>query len=240
MAIAAWKRLEKTPGYQKKKRFVKRLIGQELRLTIDLPVPLVKDGGWWFTPQDLTSESIVYSLGVGDDIDFDLGIINQYDVEIFAFDPTPNSIDLLDSSKLPPRFHFHPWAVTASDGSLKFYPRLKKDGSKSDVMYTMIAEEETRGDVIEVPAYCLTTIVNKLDHKRIDLLKMDIEGAEYEVLDGLLDSPVKPTQLLVEFHHRFVDDGLQKTYDIIRKLRDADYKIIAISEVGREISFLRA
>ena len=240
MAIAAWKRIEKTPGYQKKKRFLKRLIGKELRLKIDLQVPVVKDGGWWFTPQDLNSGSVVYSLGVGDEIRFDLGIISQYDVEIFAFDPTPNSIDLLDSSKLPARFHFHPWAVAASDGSLKFYPRLKKDGSKSNVMFTMIPEEETKDDVIEVPAYCLKTIVEKLGHERIDLLKMDIEGAEYEVLDGLLASPVKPTQLLVEFHHRFVEDGLSRTYDVIERLQGAGYKIFAISEVGREISFLRA
>ena len=104
----------------------------------------------------------------------------------------------------------------------------------------MIAEEETKHDVIEVPAYCLSTIVEKLSHERIDLLKMDIEGAEYEVLDGLLASPVMPTQLLVEFHHRFVEDGLNKTYAIIEGLREAGYKIIAISEVGREISFLRA
>jgi FkbM family methyltransferase len=238
MAIAAWKRIEKTPGYQKKKRFLKRLVGKEIRLQIELQVPLVKDGGWWFTAANLNRESIVYSLGVGDEVDFDLAIIDKYDVEVFAFDPTPNSIDLLDSSKLPPRFHFHPWAVTAHDGSLKFYPRLKKDGTKSDVMFTMIAEEETKSDVIEVPAYCLTTIVEKLGHDRIDLLKMDIEGAEYEVLDGLLKSPVKPNQLLVEFHHRFVDDGIEKTYDIIGRLRQADYKVFAISEIGREISFL--
>jgi hypothetical protein len=32
MAIAAWKRIEKTPGYQRKKRFFKRLVGKELRL----------------------------------------------------------------------------------------------------------------------------------------------------------------------------------------------------------------
>ena len=68
---------------------------------------------------------------------------------------------------------------------------------------------------------------------------MDIEGAEYEVLDGLLDSPVKPQQLLVEFHHRFVPDGLQRTYDVIDRLRAAGYRIIAISEIGREVSFLR-
>jgi hypothetical protein len=43
-------------------------------------------------------------------------------------------------------------------------------------------------------------------------MKMDIEGAEYEVLDGLLSSPIKPTQLLVEFHHRFPGIGLEKTF----------------------------
>ena len=68
---------------------------------------------------------------------------------------------------------------------------------------------------------------------------MDIEGAEYEVLEGLLDSPILPTQLLVEFHHRFVKDGLNRTYELIGKLRNAGYRIFAISEIGREVSFLR-
>lgn len=239
MAIAAWKRLEKTPGYQRKKRFLKRLVGKELRLRIEHEVPLVKEGGWWFTAENLGTESIVYSLGVGDEIDFDLAIIRDYGVTVHAFDPTPNSVHMLDGCELPDRFTFHPWAVTAEDGSLKFYPRLKKDGSKSDVMFTMVAEEATRDDAIEVPAFSLASIVDKLGHARIDLLKMDIEGAEYEVLDALLEAPVKPTQLLVEFHHRFPGIGLAKTADIIRRLREDGYRIIAVSEVGREVSFLR-
>ncbi len=239
MAIAAWKRLEKTPGYQRKKRFLKRLVGKELMLKTDINIPVIKDGGWWFTPQGLNSGSIVYSLGVGDDIDFDLSVIEKYGVKVHAFDPTPSSIDMLDGRDLPQRFEFHPWAVTATDGSLTFYPRLKKDGTKSDVMYTMIAEEETIDDAIEVAAYSLSTISEKLGHQKIDLMKMDIEGAEYEVLDGLLASPIRPTQLLVEFHHRFPGISLNKTADVIERLRAAGYRIFAISEIGREVSFLR-
>jgi FkbM family methyltransferase len=239
MAIAAWKRFEKTPGWQRKKRFLKRLTGKELRLKIDVDIPVIKEGGWWFTPEQFNEDTIVYSLGVGDEIDFDLSIIDKYGVEVFAFDPTPSSIDMLDASRLPGKFHFQPWAVTASDGSLKFYPRLKKDGTKSEVMFTMVPEEETKDDVIEVPAYSLSSITRKLGHKRIDILKMDIEGAEYEVLEGLLASPVQPTQLLVEFHHRFVENGMERTYDIIGRLRESGYRIFAISEIGREVSFLK-
>lgn len=239
MAIAAWKRFEKTPGWQRKKRFMKRLTGTELRLRNDISVPVVKKGGWWFHPDRLNDKSVVYSLGVGDEINFDLSLIETYGTEVFAFDPTPNSVHMLEESCLPNKFHFHPWAVTATDGSLKFYPRLKRDGTKSNIMFTMMPEQETKDDVIEVPAYSLASIVRKFGHNQIDLLKMDIEGAEYEVLEGLLDSPILPTQLLVEFHHRFVKDGLNRTYELIGKLRNAGYRIFAISEIGREVSFLR-
>jgi FkbM family methyltransferase len=240
MAIGAWKRFEKTPGWQRKKRFLKRLVGKELRLQTDINVPVIKDGGWWFSAEEFDSNTIVYSLGVGDEVDFDLSIIDKFGVQVFAFDPTPSSIQMLDVSQLPTQFHFYPWAVTATDGTLKFYPRLKKDGTRSDVMFTMIPEDSTKDSVIEVPAFSLATIAMKLGHDRIDVLKMDIEGAEYEVLDGLLESPIQPKQLLVEFHHRFVNNGLDKTYDIIRRLREAGYRIFAISEIGREISFIKS
>lgn len=239
MAIAAWKRFEKTPGWQRKKRFLKRLAGTELRLRIERDVPLVKKGGWWYTEQNLDKDSVVYSLGVGDEIDFDLSLISEVDCTVHAFDPTPSSIHMLSARQLPKKFHFYPWAVTALDGTLRFYPRLKKDGSKSDVMYTMVAEDETRADVIDVPAYSLASISEKLGHRHIDLMKMDIEGAEYEVLEGLLTAPVKPDQLLVEFHHRFPGIGLHRTYALIDRLREIGYQIIAVSEIGREVSFLR-
>jgi FkbM family methyltransferase len=239
MAIAAWKRIEKTPGYQRKKRFLKCLVGKELRLKTEIDVKSVKDGGWCFIPDDLSQDSIVYSLGVGDNIEFDLALIRKYGVEVHAFDPSPPSIDMLGDRDLPSQFHFHTWAVAAEDGSLTLYPCARKDGSKSDIMYTLIAGDASVDDPIEVPAFSLSSITTKLDHDRIDLLKMDIEGAEYEVLDGLLASDLKPTQLLVEFHHRFPGIGLEKTADLIKRLGHAGYKIFAISDIGREVSFLR-
>ena len=58
MAIAAWKRFEKTPQWQRKKRFLKRLVGKELRLHNDIDIPVIKDGGWWFSPEQFQENSI--------------------------------------------------------------------------------------------------------------------------------------------------------------------------------------
>jgi len=81
--------------------------------------------------------------------------------------------------------------------------------------------------------------MRKLGHESIDLMKMNIEGAEYEVLGNLLDSHIYPKQLIVEFHHRFPDIGLSKTKMIVESLKDSGYQLISISNSGRVLSFLR-
>lgn len=238
MAIAAWKRLERSPGYQRKKLFFKRLAGKELRLRPDIRTHAVKDGGWWFHPDTLDRDSIVYSLGIGEDVEFDLGLIDRFGCELHAFDPTPSTVDWIAKRDLPAGFHFHPWAVTARDGTLELYPRIRRDGTRSTGMYTLVPQDASTDEAIHVPAMSLGTIARQLGHDRVSLLKMDIEGAEYEVLDNLLDSAVKPIQLLVEFHHRFPGIGPERTEAMIRRLRDAGYSLFAIAETGRELSFL--
>jgi FkbM family methyltransferase len=213
-------------------------VGRELRLRPDVDLNAVKDGGWWFHPDLLGEDSIVWSLGIGEDVDFDLALIRRFNLSIDAFDPTPSTVEWLARRDMPSRFHYHPWAVTGHDGVLRMYPRVRKDGSTSTVMYTMVPEEASRDDAIVVPAFCMTSILAELGQHRIDLLKMDIEGAEYDVLDSLLESPVKPRQLLVEFHHRFAAVGLAKTGEMIARLRGCGYRIFAISETGREVSFI--
>lgn len=240
MAIAAWKRLEKSPGYQRKKLVLKRLVGKEPRLRTELDVPIIEEGGWRYHPDALGRDSVVYSLGIGKDTDFDQALMRRFGLRVHAFDPTPSTAEWLLEHPQGPGFHFHPWAVTAADGTLTLYPRMRKDGRKSSVMYTMVADGAAQADAIEVPAFSLGSIASRLGHGRLDLLKMDIEGAEYDVLDTLADLAVKPRQLLVEFHHRFAGIGPARTVEAVAALRRQGFALFAISDTGRELSFLRA
>ena len=98
-------------------------------------------------------------------------------------------------------------------------------------------EKEASGGT-EVPARTLRTIMKDLGHEQIDVLKMDIEGAEYGVLAGLLESTVRPVQILVEFHHRFSSLHKSQTLKAVKELREAGYALAHISSTGREFSFV--
>lgn len=234
---------EKTPfgksdGFRRFKLALKRLIGREPRLKTDLRVPLEGFGEWQLCTGLLDQGGIVYSLGVGEDIELDLALIELKNMEVHAFDPTPNSVEWLQGQNLPDGFHFHPWAVGREDGSMFFYPRLRRDGSRSQTMYTLVSESATEQGRIEVPVKSFGTITESLGHSRIDVFKMDIEGAEYEVLEGLLASSLRPRQLLIEFHHRHAGLDKAQTVAAVQALREEGYVLADISNTGREFTFL--
>jgi hypothetical protein len=172
MALAAWKRIEQSPAYHRNKLFLKRLIGKEPRLRSDLRVIVDYAGGWSYCPDMLGRDSIVYSLGVGKDIDFDEALIRQFGLHVHAFDPTPSAVDWIATQHNAANLHYYPWAVTAQDSMLRLYPRINRDGSKSTIMYSMVAAELSRDDAIEVLAVSLASIAGRLGHVRIDLLKI--------------------------------------------------------------------
>ena len=77
-----------------------------------------------------------------------------------------------------------------------------------------------------------------LGHKHIDVLKMDIEGSEYDVIENILNTNISINQILIEFHGRFYDNGILKTKECISKLSKNGFEIFAISDSFEEISFM--
>jgi hypothetical protein len=86
--------------------------------------------------------------------------------------------------------------------------------------------------------YRLSTIVKCLGTEKIDLLKIDVEGAEYDLLPDLIDSPTPIKQLMIEFHHRIGIESLATTIRYVNRLRDAGFQLFHVSETSSEFSFL--
>jgi FkbM family methyltransferase len=230
--------MKRQPWFWPAKLFIKRVSGRELWLKEDTEREVLDSDGWQYIPDLLGPHSIVYSLGVGDSIDLDIDLIHHYSLTVHAFDPTPYTEEWVSSLELPANFVFHPWAAAGKDGSLRLFRRVNTRGKKSVVMWTADDNAGDESDFIDAPAYTVRTMMEKLEHERVDLLKVDVEGAEYEILDSLGDIANLPTQLLVEFHNRFPSIGKQRTAASIEKLRTFGYRIFSISETGREVGFV--
>lgn len=192
-------------------------------------------GGWPVLPDRLGPESVVYSFGVGEDVSFDLALIARFGVRVHAFDPTPRSRAWIERQALPERFTFHPVGIAAHDGTARFHAPTIQD----HVSYSVLDEAHVQGETVEAPVRRLATLADELGHERVDVLKLDVEGAEYEVLDDLMDADVAIGQLLIEFHHRFASVGLQATRDALRLLHARGWRIFAVSPSGEEYGFVQ-
>lgn len=189
---------------------------------------------WPICPEALLDQPLVYSFGVGEDVSFDLELIRRFHATIHAFDPTPRSVAWIASQQLPASFHFHSCGVADHDGVCSFLP----PANPAHVSHTMIARHSAALP-FELPVKRVQTFLFELQHARIDLLKMDIEGAEYVVINDLIASGIIVKQLLVEFHHRWKEIGVSKTKEAIRNLNAAGYRIFSVSPNGEEYGFLK-
>jgi FkbM family methyltransferase len=175
-------------------------------------------GGWTFFPDTLSASSIVYSCGVGTDASFDRAVIERYNVSVFAFDPTPQSIEWVSQQKWPSQFTFAPYGIAATDGEALFYsPR--KDGLGS---HSLLPLGQKSTPAISVQMRRLGTLALTLGHTRIDMLKMDIEGAEYDVIQDILSTSwLTINQILIEFHHYLPQLSADHTNKAVEQLTSA-------------------
>ena len=192
------------------------------------------DGRWSVAPEGLGAHSVVYAFGVGTDISFERDLIARYGVTVHAFDPTPIALEWAAARQLPDRFVLHPYGVGDADGRAHFAaPRKRKFASFS------LVRSDGVGPGVDAPVHRLVTLAGMLRLPPPDLIKMDIEGAEYAVLEDMLESGFRPPQILVEFHHRWREVGARRTREALALLARHGYRIAAVDGNGQEYCFRR-
>lgn len=176
-------------------------------------------GGYVLPVGLIDSDWICYSCGLGEDASFDVALIERFGCSVFAFDPTPRAAVVgQELERRQPRFRFFPYGVAATDETRRFHaPRDPAHVSHS------LTDLHGGGESFEAPCRSLPSLQAELGHTRLDLLKLDIEGAEYEVLDSVLDGAVTPRIVCAEFHkvsnHRAM-------FDAARSLTEAGYAAV--------------
>lgn len=105
-------------------------------------------------------------------------------------------------------------AVADYDGDAKLYLH-----SQSGMHSIMSARAPTSVHSVNVKVRKLDTIVKELNIERIDFLKIDVEGAEFYVLKGALNTLKKHRPFIVmEYHQNLSGTAKSKILDLLENL----------------------
>jgi FkbM family methyltransferase len=218
-------------------RGMRRRLAGKPKQGVELSVPFVhlgtEYGGYGVVLDLLSPGAIVYSFGLGEDISFDLALLQRVDCKVFGFDPTPRSIAWVEAQTVPATFQVRQLGIADYDGVASFAPPKNPEHISHSLLDAAGSDSTAR---VEFQVRRLTTLMAELGHTSLDLLKMDVEGAEYGVLDDLLRGPVRPRQILLEFHHGMHGIALSRTEGALAGLQAAGYRIFDAQPSGREFS----
>jgi len=190
------------------------------------------DGQWWVHAPSVPRDAVCFSIGVGYDLSFDNAFIERFNATVHAFDPTPLSSAWIAQQPIMPGLHFHPVGLANYDGLARFVLP-----THHGVSFTALPYEDHKSST-ECRVARLSTLRRLAGCDRIDVIKVDIEGGEYDIVDDLASSGIP--QVMVEFHHRLVGrGGVARTTQAIHTLRHAGYRLVHRSARGLEYVFLR-
>ena len=183
---------------------------------------------------------LVLSFGVGEDISFDKELIDKFGAKVHAFDPTPKVIEWVKAMKLQTNsFIFHPFGLAKESGKALFHLPV----NENHVSGSMISYQDVQKKSIEVEMSSFEHIIELLGEQVIDLLKMDIEGSEFDVLPDIMkisrERNINIRQICLEWHGRFYKKGKRKIKQMCKLLRENGYALIYISEDGNTNSFIK-
>jgi FkbM family methyltransferase len=182
------------------------------------------DYGGWAVALDLIPEgSTIISAGVGEDISFDLGLIEKKSCKIIGIDPTQKSHQFIEASSPINNFQLIKKALHSVDGDVI---ALYKNRNPQHVSESILP---SHGSVMNYDYhYAETVSLESLFEKyeNISLVKMDIEGSEYPVLETLKSIPSAVQQLCIEFHHFCTNHSLEDTKRILNHLEGLGFSKI--------------
>ena len=209
--------------------------GRALYIAVQVRCPTACFGNhraeWCVCPAGLSEASIVYSCGVGTDISFDLELIRRFGLKVHGFDPAPSAMP--GFGRRACRRNLFSTILALAVTMVK---RSSARPNPNHVSYSLLSRGKGGPCAVEAPVRRLATILENLGHQKIDVLKMDIEGAEYEVVRELVACEKPVNQLLVEFHHGWPEVGIDKTKEVVallnRRIQNFD-----ISPSGVEFTF---
>merc|ERR1711988_179766 len=193
-------------------------------------------GGYPIFLSRMKPDSASFSFGLGKDLSFDIALMKATKGTVHGFDNTPVHMEWWnqegkESVKDLPFVH-HELLLGVEDGSLKL--QLPVGHGASYAPESSSSKGFQDNTAVELPAKMLKTIMAENNIQQLEVLKIDVEGAEWAILDSWLaewgSEGLPACRFMIEFHQRLAE-GDQAAQQAIRQKA-----VDQLSELGFQIA----
>ena len=175
-------------------------------------------GGWPVPLDAIDADCVAYSVGAGGDISFDLELARRCGCEVHAFDPTPEAARHVASLN-DPTVTFHPFAVWLNDGELEMFGAA----NPRNMALSAVNLQNTHSSV-RVPCRTIESVRRELGHDHVDLIKLTVDGGEYQLVPQLDLERWGTRVLVVALHH---NERPSRALALISDLHDRGFHPVA-------------
>jgi FkbM family methyltransferase len=153
-------------------------------------------GGWWI-PKVEPDAGAAICVGAGLDVSFDLEL-RRLGYRVYTVDPTPAAMDYVRNTA--PELTLVPVGVWDKSGEVEF------DQPWADKTTWAVASAGSGSEpTTRFPVTTVRDLLASLDEPEPAILKLDIEGAEHDVIRSIICDKVRPACICIDFDdQRFV------------------------------------
>lgn len=164
----------------------------------------------------LNEDSIVFDLG-GFQGDFAIQINARYRCYVYLFEPSVEFFEKCEK-RFTQNSKVHCFNFGLSDENGQF--TLSNEGDGSSILH-----KSDTNSIETVTVKKFSDVFDSLHIKSVDLIKINIEGSEYQLLDHIISSGLieKFENIQVQFHD-FVDDAKELRNTLTKKLSKTHHR----------------
>lgn len=168
----------------------------------------------------LKKDAVVYTFGIGFDYSFEKELVDKYEANVYAFDPSPEVVEKMKDEKRE-KLKYFPYGISDRDEKKTFFkPRYSDNYTE---VFSYWAHET---DTIQFEVYRLESLMKKFGHTHLDLLKMDVEGTEFSVLEDIL-TRLDIDQICIETHARIYPNSAEIMYNTKKLFNQNGYVLVS-------------
>ena len=182
----------------------------------------LRDHSFFFSA--LNRQSVVVDAG-GNRGDFAQGIAQRFDCRVLVLEPVP---ELFESIPAGPNVQKFPCALTPQSGTFQFNVARNPEANS---LRPLRLEEMLAA--IEVHGVSLEDFMREQGLERIDLLKIDVEGAEIDLLLQAEERVLaRVSQITVEFHAHTLEllsnreEETEKVGEVIARMQRLGFSVL--------------